>query len=168
MLKFMIILFLLIKMKITVSIYGMNDKIGNVSFYDSKQSDYNFTKPYSDSTAELIDNEVKSLIEKAYVRTKKLLKSKSKELEIIAKKLLEKEIIFQNDLETLIGKRPFKHQTTFQAFTNDKNGKSETKKAPRKKAAKSSTKSTSKAAPKRNETKNGATTKKSVSVKGAK
>ena len=151
-----------------VSIYGMNDKIGNVSFYDSKQSDYNFTKPYSDSTAELIDNEVKSLIEKAYVRTKKLLKSKSKELEIIAKKLLEKEIIFQNDLEKLIGKRPFEHQTTFQAFTNSNNGKPEAKKAPRKKTTKGSTKSASKAAPKKSSTKNGATTKKSVSVKGAK
>ncbi len=112
-----------------VTVYGMNDKIGNVSFYDSKQSDYNFTKPYSDATAELIDNEVKSLIDKAYVRTKKLLKDKVKELEIIAQKLLEKEIIFQNDLEKLIGKRPFENQTHYQQFTNE----SDEEKAPAKK-----------------------------------
>ncbi len=91
-----------------VTVYGMNDKIGNVSFYDSKQSEYNFTKPYSDATAELIDKEVKSLIDQAYARTKELLKEKGKELEIIAKELLEKEIIFQGDLDRLIGKRPLR------------------------------------------------------------
>lgn len=102
-----------------VSVYGMNDKIGNVSYYDSKQQDYNFTKPYSEATAELIDNEVKILVEKAYERTKKLLLSKKKELEILAKELLEKEIIFQSDLVGLIGKRPFENQTSYEAFTND-------------------------------------------------
>ncbi len=101
-----------------VTVYGMNDKIGNVSFYDSKQSDYNFTKPYSDATAELIDKEVKALIDVAYQRTKKLLLSKQKELEILAQELLKREIIFQSDLEGLIGKRPFKTQTTYDAFTN--------------------------------------------------
>ncbi|MEP1034919.1 ATP-dependent zinc metalloprotease FtsH [Ekhidna sp.] len=101
-----------------VSVYGMNDKIGNVSFYDSKQSDYNFTKPYSDATAELIDKEVKALIDVAYQRTKKLLLSKKNEVEILAKELLKREIIFQSDLEGLIGKRPFKTQTTYDAFTN--------------------------------------------------
>ncbi|MEQ9467721.1 MAG: ATP-dependent zinc metalloprotease FtsH [Ekhidna sp.] len=101
-----------------VSVYGMNDKVGNVSFYDSKQSDYNFTKPYSDATAELIDKEVKILIDKAYARTKELLLSKKKELEILAKELLKREIIFQSDLEGLIGKRPFKTPTTYDAFTN--------------------------------------------------
>jgi cell division protease FtsH len=104
-----------------VTVYGMNDKIGNVSFYDSKQSEYNFTKPYSDATAELIDKEVKSLIDQAYARTKELLKEKGKELEIIAKELLEKEIIFQGDLDRLIGKRPFENQTTYERFTNNKN-----------------------------------------------
>lgn len=102
-----------------VSVYGMNDKIGNVSYYDSKQTEYNFTKPYSEATAELIDNEVKILVDKAYVRTKKLLLSKKNELEILAKELLEKEIIFQSDLEGLIGKRPFENQTSYEAFTND-------------------------------------------------
>ena len=87
-----------------VSVYGMNKNIGNLSFFDSKQSDYNFTKPYSDSTAEKIDQEVKRIIDNAYSRTKKLLTDKKEELEKIANKLLEKEILFQNDLEKLIGK----------------------------------------------------------------
>ena len=91
-----------------VSVYGMNKNIGNLSFFDSKQSDYNFTKPYSDSTAEKIDQEVNRIIDNAYSRTKKLLTDKKEELEKIANKLLEKEILFQNDLEKLIGKRPFK------------------------------------------------------------
>ena len=90
-----------------VSVYGMNKNIGNISFFDSKQTDYNFTKPYSESTAEKIDSEVKRIIDKAYTRTKNLLTEKREQLEKIAKKLLEKEILFQNDLEKLIGKRPF-------------------------------------------------------------
>lgn len=103
-----------------VTVYGMNDKIGNVSFYDSKQSDYSFNKPYSDATATIIDEEVKKIIDEAYQRTLKLLKKKKKELEILAKELLEKEILFQSDLEKLIGKRPFKHQTTYEEFTSGK------------------------------------------------
>lgn len=101
-----------------VTVYGMNEKLGNISFYDSKQSDYNFTKPYSESTAQTIDEEVKKLIDKAYNRTKDLLKQKLEELNIIAKELLEKEIIFQQDLERLIGKRPFDEPTNYQAATN--------------------------------------------------
>jgi len=101
-----------------VTIYGMNEKIGNISFYDSKQSEYNFTKPYSEQTARTIDEEVSKLIETSFRRTIDLLKEKKEELEIIAKELLEKEIIFQSDLERLIGKRPFEKQTTYQAFTN--------------------------------------------------
>lgn len=104
-----------------VTIYGMNNKIGNISFYDSKQSgDYNFTKPYSESTAQTIDEEVRTIISKAFERTKDLLRSKQEELEIVAKELLEKEIIFQSDLEKLIGKRPFERPTTYQEFTNRK------------------------------------------------
>jgi cell division protease FtsH len=98
----------------------MNDKIGNVSFYDSKQSEYTFNKPYSEATAQTIDDEVRRIISQAYERTKALLKSKRNELEIIAQKLLEKEIIFQSDLEDLIGKRPFEKETTYQAYTNRK------------------------------------------------
>ena len=103
-----------------VSVYGMNKNIGNISFFDSKQSDYNFTKPYSDSTAEKIDFEVKRIVENAYERTKNLLINKKEQLEKIAKKLLEKEILFQNDIELLIGKRPFKNPTNYQSFTKEK------------------------------------------------
>ena len=102
-----------------VSVYGMNKNIGNISFYDSKQSDYNFTKPYSDSTAEKIDSEVKRIVDSAYERTKKLLLDKREQLEKIANKLLEKEILFQNDLETLIGKRPFESKQITQEEDND-------------------------------------------------
>ena len=102
-----------------VSVYGMNKNIGNISFYDSKQSDYNFTKPYSDSTAEKIDSEVKRIVDSAYERTKKLLLDKREQLEKIANKLLEKEILFQNDLETLIGKRPFESNQITQEEDKD-------------------------------------------------
>ena len=103
-----------------VSVYGMNKNIGNISFFDSKQSDYNFTKPYSDSTAEKIDFEVRRIVENAYERTKNLLINKKEQLEKIAKKLLEKEILFQNDIELLIGKRPFKNPTNYQSFIKEK------------------------------------------------
>ena len=103
-----------------VSVYGMNKNIGNISFFDSKQSDYNFTKPYSDSTAEKIDFEARRIVENAYERTKNLLINKKEQLKKIAKKLLEKEILFQNDIELLIGKRPFKNPTNYQSFTKEK------------------------------------------------
>ncbi len=103
-----------------VTVYGMNNAIGNLSFYDSKQSDYTFNKPYSEATAEKIDIEAKKIIDIAYERTKKLLIDHREHLEIIAKELLEKEILFQSDLERLIGKRPFAHQTTYEKFTNAK------------------------------------------------
>lgn len=101
-----------------VTVYGMNEKIGNISFHDSKESDYNFNKPYSEATAQLIDQEVKKIVDDAYIRTKKLLTKKKKELEMIAQELLKKEILFQADLERLIGERPFEKQTTYEAFTN--------------------------------------------------
>ncbi len=102
-----------------VTVYGMNEKIGNISFYDSKQNEYGFSKPYSEDTAKTIDEEVKKIIEDAYNRTKQLLTDKKTELEVLAKELLEKEILFQSDLEGLIGKRPFEKQTTYEAFTNN-------------------------------------------------
>ncbi len=101
-----------------VTVYGMNDKIGNISFYDSKQSEYSFTKPYSEETARTIDQEVRKIVDSAYQRSKTMLSEKREKLEIIAQELLEKEIIFQSDLERLIGKRPFEKQTTYQAFTD--------------------------------------------------
>lgn len=113
-----------------VTVYGMNEKVGNISFYDSKQSDYNFNKPYSEATARLIDEEVHKIIEGAYQRVKQLLLDKKEHLEAVAQELLEKEIIFQSDLETLIGKRPFDKQTNYQAYTqgsNDQEAKEESK-----------------------------------------
>jgi AFG3 family protein len=107
-----------------VTIYGMNERIGNISFYDSKQSEYSFNKPYSEETARIIDEEVKKIIDFCYERAKKLLVDKRNELNTLAKALLEKEIIFQYDLEKLIGKRPFEQLTSYQAYIN---GKSEDK-----------------------------------------
>jgi AFG3 family protein len=89
-----------------VTVYGMNDKVGNISFYDPQQ-DNSFTKPYSDETAKLIDEEVRKLIDVAYVRTKALLTEKKAEVEKLAEALLEKEVLFQSDVETLIGPRPY-------------------------------------------------------------
>lgn len=89
-----------------VSIYGMNERIGNISFNDPNM-DQRFSKPYSEQTAQAIDEEVKKMIDSAYQRTKKLLNEKRDQLEIIAKELLEKEIIFKADMERLIGHRPY-------------------------------------------------------------
>jgi cell division protease FtsH len=100
-----------------VTMYGMNDKIGNVSFYDSKQSDYSFNKPYSEATSSFIDQEVKRIIDHAYLRTITLLKDKQDQLEKIAQALLLKEILFQSDLTDLIGARPFEKATHYHEFT---------------------------------------------------
>ncbi len=99
-----------------VTMYGMNEKIGNVSFYDSKQSDYNFNKPYSEETARQIDDEVRGIVQLAYDRTKAMLTEHRDALEIIARELLKKEVLFQNDLEKLIGKRPFERDTAYQQY----------------------------------------------------
>ncbi|MGI4759801.1 MAG: ATP-dependent zinc metalloprotease FtsH [Janthinobacterium lividum] len=99
-----------------VTMYGMNTKLGNVSFYDSKgQNEYGFSKPYSEATSQMIDEEVRTIIEQAYIRTKELLTERRHELEVIAKELLEKEVLLQDDLERLVGKRPFGGQTNYQA-----------------------------------------------------
>ncbi len=89
-----------------VSVYGMNDKIGNISFYDP-QSEQSFQKPYSDETGTMIDQEVRKLSDEAYDRVKKLLIERMPEVKIIAEELLLKEVLFKDDLERLIGKRPF-------------------------------------------------------------
>jgi len=89
-----------------VSFFGMSDKVGNISFYDSSgQSDFGFTKPYSEKTAELIDQEVNLIIAESYVRAKEVLKNNMKGLTILAELLLEKEVIFSEDLERIFGKR---------------------------------------------------------------
>jgi cell division protease FtsH len=100
-----------------VTIYGMNDKVGNVSFNDT-QGEYQFNKPYSEKTSEMIDVEVRNLIDRAYQRTKQLLTEKRDGLEKLAEKLLEKEILFQSDLEEILGKRPFDNRTTYDEFVN--------------------------------------------------
>lgn len=100
-----------------VSIYGMNEKVGNVSFNDT-QGEYQFNKPYSDKTSELIDDEVRNLVKKVYEITKQLLIDKRDGLDKLANKLLEKEILFQSDLEEILGKRPFDHRTTYDEFVN--------------------------------------------------
>ncbi len=89
-----------------IAIYGMNEKIGNVSYYDPN-AEYTSKRPYSEETAHLIDIEVKALIDGAYQRTLKLLRSKLEQLEAIAQELLEKEIIYRDDLERILGKRPY-------------------------------------------------------------
>lgn len=92
-----------------ITVYGMNDKVGNVSYYDPT-ADNTFTKPFSEETGKMIDEEVRSLIDAAYIRTKNLLTDKRQQVEILAKELLEKEVLFQSDVEALIGKRPFEEK----------------------------------------------------------
>jgi len=84
-----------------ISVYGMNEKVGNVSFYGMQQDQFN--KPYSDETATIIDNEVRILIDKQYVRAQELLSDKREELNALAKALLEKEVLLKSDVEKLIG-----------------------------------------------------------------
>jgi len=95
--------------KAMVSIYGLNDIIGNITYYDSSgQTDYNFSKPYSEQTAQVIDKEISKIIEKEYKRAIEILKDSKDKLKQLAERLLEKEVIFKDDLENILGKRPFK------------------------------------------------------------
>jgi ATP-dependent metalloprotease FtsH len=87
-----------------VSIYGLNDKIGNISFYDSQGRD-SFTKPYSDDTARVIDEEVSKLVESQYQRAIAILKANEDKLQLLAEKLLSKEVVFKEDLVEIFGKR---------------------------------------------------------------
>ena len=91
-----------------VTIYGLSDKVGNLTYYDSSgQNEYGFTKPYSERTAELIDNEISDIIETQYQRALKLLEVNKDKLTQLAEVLLEKEVIFKDNLEKIFGKRPF-------------------------------------------------------------
>jgi len=99
--------------------YGLNDKIGNVSYYDSSgQNEYSFNKPYSEHTAKTIDEEVKKMIDIAYARTKAILVANKEKLTQLAEKLLEKEVIFKEDLEAIFGKRPFDKPEIAEAVPN--------------------------------------------------
>ncbi|MEK9912698.1 MAG: ATP-dependent zinc metalloprotease FtsH [Flavobacteriaceae bacterium] len=94
-----------------VTVYGLNDKIGNVTYYDSSgQSEYGFTKPYSEVTAQTIDKEISDLIEGQYQRAITILKENKDKLTKLAERLLEKEVIFKDDLEEIFGKRPFEKE----------------------------------------------------------
>ncbi len=92
-----------------ITVYGMNEKIGNISYYDPNQENV-FTKPFSEETGKMIDEEVRKLIDQAYVRTKALLTEKKGDVELLAKELLKKEVLFKSDVEALIGKRPFEEK----------------------------------------------------------
>ena len=94
-----------------VSVYGLNDKIGNITYYDSSgQGDYNFTKPYSEETARKIDEEISLIIEKQYKRACMILKKNKTKLSTLASRLLEKEVIFKEDLVKILGDRPYSNQ----------------------------------------------------------
>jgi ATP-dependent metalloprotease FtsH len=95
-----------------VTIYGLNEKVGNISYYDSTgQQEYTFGKPYSEHTAQIIDEEVKKLIDLAYARTKKLLFEHKDQLDQLAQRLLEREVIFKEDLEQIFGKRQWEDKS---------------------------------------------------------
>ena len=94
-----------------ITVYGMNEKIGNISYYDPNQENV-FTKPFSEETGKMIDEEVRKLIENAYIRTKELLTEKKGDVELLAKELLKKEVLFKSDVEALIGKRAFEDKKT--------------------------------------------------------
>ncbi|AWU39776.1 cell division protein FtsH [Blattabacterium punctulatus] len=91
-----------------VAIFGLNDKIGNISYYDSTgQNEFSFSKPYSEKTAQIIDEEISKIITEQYKRAKNILKNNEKKLSILANELLEKEVIFREDLKKIFGERPF-------------------------------------------------------------
>ena len=94
-----------------VTIYGLNDSIGNLTYYDSSgQTDYNFSKPYSEKTAERIDKEISSIIEEQYNRAIDILEKNKEKLTLLANELLVKEVIFKETLEGIFGKRPFEKE----------------------------------------------------------
>ena len=91
-----------------VSIYGLNDAIGNITYYDSSgNGEYNFTKPYSEQTAQKIDNEISAIVEAQYKRACDILEAHKEKLSALAERLLEKEVIFKDDLESILGDRPY-------------------------------------------------------------
>ena len=101
-----------------VTIYGLSDKVGHLSYYDSSgQSDYSFSKPYSEKTAEIIDDEIKDFIDKQYTRAINILTENRDKLDALAQKLLDKEVIFREDLEDIFGKRAWDPELTEKPVT---------------------------------------------------
>jgi len=94
-----------------VTVYGLSDKIGNITYYDSSgENEYGFSKPYSERTAELIDKEISTIIEAQYQRAIVLLEKNKDKLTELAEVLLKEEVIFKDNLENIFGKRPFKKE----------------------------------------------------------
>ena len=108
-----------------ITVYGMNDKVGNISYYDPNQENV-FTKPFSEETGKMIDEEVRKLIDNAYQITKKLLIEKRGDVEKLAKELLKKEVLFKSDVEALIGKRPYEEKKALDIIVDPKEEISET------------------------------------------
>lgn len=101
-----------------ITLYGMNPKVGQISF-NPNRDEYTLTKPYSEATAQTIDEEVRNMIDSAYARTKQLLSTHKEKLQALANLLLEKEVILQDDLVAVLGERPFNTPTTYQDFLNE-------------------------------------------------
>lgn len=101
-----------------ITVYGMNDKVGNISYYDPSQENM-FTKPFSEETGKMIDEEVRKLVDTAYIRTKQLLTDKKGDVEKLAKELLKKEVLFKSDVEALIGKRPYEEKKSLDIKEED-------------------------------------------------
>ena len=104
-----------------VTVYGLNAKLGNISYYDSSGQEYAFSKPYSEKRAETIDNEVSLMIEGAYEIAKKILTENKDKLAKLAETLLDKEVIFREDLEEIFGKRPFEDEAEIEGIKGDYN-----------------------------------------------
>ncbi|MBN11013.1 MAG: peptidase M41 [Flavobacteriaceae bacterium] len=111
-----------------VTIYGLNDKIGNITYYDANgQNEFGFTKPYSEETAKQIDEEISKIVEREYKRALALLRKHKKKLTELAKHLLEKEVIFKDDLVTIFGKRPFEKEEIVEEKPKSSTAKKATK-----------------------------------------
>ena len=106
-----------------IAFFGLNEKIGNVTYYDSSGQDSIFTKPYSEHTAQVIDEEIKKITQKAYITAKKILGKNKASLSKIAKLLLEKEVIFKDDVEKILGKRKWKKEERIRVSQIKKNDK---------------------------------------------
>lgn len=112
-----------------ITVYGMNDKVGNISYYDPNQENV-FTKPFSEETGKMIDEEVRKLIDEAYQRTKQLLTEKKGDVEKLAQELLKKEVLFKSDVEALIGKRPFEEKKALDIIVDEEEAAKNREKEP--------------------------------------